>query len=101
MHRILLPLFLLPLLLLYAGATFACDEPADSASLIGNVAEAVDATGGSGHAFESDDSGLVTSYQRHPFRLLETTLRRSLSSNLPEPDHSGSALIRAPPVCLC
>jgi len=101
MYRILLSLLLLPLLLLYAGATLACDEPADSAALIGNVAEAVEVTDGSGHAVDSDDSALVTSDRCQPLLSLESALRRPSPSDIPNLNHPGSALIRAPPFCLC
>ena len=99
MHRILVSLFLLPLFLLYAGAAFSGDERADSASLVAQVAEVLDATDGTGLSVEGDDGALFISDLRHQSPSLHMVLRRPSSPDFPAFDHSDSTLIRAPPVC--
>lgn len=97
MHRILLSLFLLPLLLLCAGAAVSGDEPAGSASMAGQVAEFLDATDGSGHSLESDDGALFISYPRHQLSSLQVVIQRPSAPDFSALHHPDSAPIRAPP----
>ncbi|PTY36491.1 hypothetical protein BGP77_04115 [Saccharospirillum sp. MSK14-1] len=99
MHRILLSLFLLPLFLLYAGSAFADDERTDSASLIGKVAEVLDATDGFGQSVESDDGAVFTAYPSRQLPSLKVVLRRSSAPDVPSLNPYDSTLIRAPPAC--
>lgn len=98
MYRILLSLFLLPLLLFYAGAAFSNDEPADSASMVGQVAEVLDATNDSGLSLESDDGALSISYLRPQLPSFQLVLQRLSAPDFATLNHPDSALIRAPPV---
>jgi len=99
MHRILLPFFLLSLTLPYAGSAVAGDEEANGNSLIGTVAEVVDATDGSDFTAEGDDGALFTSYLRYQLPSLQMALRRPSPPDILVINQPNSALIRAPPAC--
>lgn len=97
MHRILLPLFMLPLFLLFAGAAIADDDCVDSASLVGQVAEVFDAVDVSGPSIEGDDGVLSSPYLRHSMPSPLVALRLPLPSDCPALHRADSAPIRAPP----
>ena len=96
MHRILLPLFLL-----YAGVALVSDVRADTASLVGQVAEVLDTADGAGHSFDGDDGAVLITDLRHELLPLPAVLDRSSSADFSALIHNHSALIRAPPACFC